>query len=89
MAVLIAQVFGLQSVFGEKGSWLWLYRQLGGGMLGTLMVPMLAGYISFSIAEKPGLAPGIAGGIAANLISSGFIGGVVGGFIAGYTMKYL
>lgn len=89
VAVLIAQVFGLQSVFGEKGSWLWLYRQLGGGMLGTLMVPMLAGYISFSIAEKPGLAPGIAGGIAANLISSGFIGGVVGGFIAGYTMKFL
>ncbi len=89
VAVLIAQVFGLQNVFAEKGSWLWLYRQLGGGMLGTLMVPMLAGYISFSIAEKPGLAPGIAGGIAANLINSGFIGGVAGGFIAGYTMKFL
>ena len=89
VAVLIAQVFGMQNVFAEKGSWLWLYRQLGGGMLGTLMVPMLAGYVSFSIAEKPGLAPGIAGGIAANLINSGFIGGVVGGFIAGYTMKFL
>lgn len=89
VAVLIAQVFGLQSVFAEKGSWLWMYRQLGGGLLGTLMVPMLAGYISFSIAEKPGLAPGIAGGIAANLINSGFIGGVAGGFIAGYTMKFL
>lgn len=88
-AVLIAQIFSLQEVYNLQNSWLWLYRQLGGGLLGTMMVPILSAYMSFSIAEKPGLAPGIAGGIAANLIGSGFLGGLASGLIAGYTMKFI
>ncbi len=89
VAVLIAQFFGLQDVYGTENSWLWLYRKLGGGMLGTLMVPVLSAYISFSLADKPGLGPGFAAGIAANLINGGFLGGMAGGFIAGYTMKWI
>lgn len=89
VAVLISQIFGLQDLYNEAGSWLWMFRKLSGGMLGTIMVPVLAAYISFSLAEKPGLGPGFAAGIAANLINSGFLGGVAGGFIAGYTMKWV
>ncbi|UOQ45430.1 PTS 2-O-a-mannosyl-D-glycerate transporter subunit IIABC [Halobacillus salinarum] len=88
-AVLISQAFGLQDVYAEEGSWLWLYRQLGGTMLGTIMVPVLSAYMAYSIADKPALGPGFAAGIAANLIGSGFLGGMLGGFLAGYIIKFL
>jgi 2-O-A-mannosyl-D-glycerate-specific PTS system IIC component len=89
VAVLLKEIFGLQDLYGQEGSWLWMYRKLSGGMLGTLMVPVLAAYISMSLADKPGLGPGFAAGLAANLIGSGFLGGLAGGFIAGYTMRWV
>lgn len=88
-AVLISQAFGLQDVYAEEGSWLWLLRQLGGGLLGQLMIPILAAYMAYSIADKPALGPGFAAGVAANLIGSGFLGGMLGGFLAGFFIKYL
>lgn len=58
------------------------------------MVPILAGYIAYSIADRPGLAPGMIGGyIAANgsfygsEAGAGFIGGIIAGFVAGYLAK--
>lgn len=89
VAVLISQIFGLQELYNTDNSWLWMYRKLGGGMLGTLMVPILSAYMAFSLAEKPGLGPGFAAGLAANMIGGGFLGGIVGGFIAGYLMKWV
>lgn len=89
VAVLIAQIFELQDLYATDGSWLWMYRKLGGGLLGTLMVPVLAAYTAYSLADKPALGPGFAAGIAANLIGSGFLGGVVGGLIAGYVMRWV
>ncbi|WP_173915362.1 PTS 2-O-a-mannosyl-D-glycerate transporter subunit IIABC [Halobacillus sp. Marseille-Q1614] len=88
-AVLVAQAFGLQEVYDQEGSWLWLFRQLGGNMLGTLMIPILSAYMAYSIGDKPALGPGFAAGIAANLIGSGFLGGMLGGFLAGYIIKFL
>lgn len=89
VAVLLAQIFDLQELYATNGSWLWMYRQLGGGMLGTLMVPVLSAYTAYSLADKPALGPGFAAGIAANMIGSGFLGGVVGGLIAGYVMRWV
>jgi 2-O-A-mannosyl-D-glycerate PTS system EIIABC component len=88
-AVLISQAFNLQEVYETEGSWLWLLRQLGGGLLGQLMVPILAAYMAYSIADKPALGPGFAAGVAANLIGSGFLGGMLGGFLAGFFLKFL
>lgn len=50
----------------------------------TLMVPALAGYIAYSIADRPGIAPGMIGGVLANMLGAGFLGGIAAGFIAGY-----
>ncbi|GGB69689.1 PTS 2-O-a-mannosyl-D-glycerate transporter subunit IIABC [Fictibacillus barbaricus] len=88
-AVFIAQAFDLQELYNQEGSWLWLLRQLGGTLLGQLMIPILAAYMAYSIADKPGLGPGFAAGVAANLIGSGFLGGMLGGLLAGYFLKYL
>lgn len=89
LAILLAQGFGLQEVYAQEGSWLWMIRQLGNGMVGTLLMPVFAAYMAFSIGEKPALAPGFAAGLAANMIGSGFLGGIVGGIIAGYTARGL
>ncbi|HGH5977977.1 TPA: PTS 2-O-a-mannosyl-D-glycerate transporter subunit IIABC [Kluyvera georgiana] len=89
VTVLLAQIFGLQHLFDLENSWLWMYRKLGGGMLGTLMVPVLAAYTAYSLADKPALAPGFAAGLAANMIGAGFLGAVAGGLIAGYLMRWV
>ncbi|AEN63955.1 PTS system, fructose subfamily, IIC subunit [Enterobacter soli] len=89
VAVLLSQMLGLQHLFDQENSWLWMYRKLGGGILGILMVPVLAAYTAYSLADKPALAPGFAAGLAANMIGSGFLGAVAGGLIAGYMMRWV
>ncbi|GEE02580.1 PTS lactose transporter subunit IIC [Gordonia spumicola] len=61
---------------------------VGGAAMG-LMVAVLAGYISYAIADRPGLAPGFTAGVIAVTVGSGFIGGVVGGLIAGVVALWL
>lgn len=54
-----------------------------------LMVPILSGYIAFSMADRPGLAPGVIGGMIASNIGAGFIGGIISGILAGIAVTYL
>src|SRR6201987_6128749 len=49
-----------------------------------LMLPVLAGYISYSIAGKPGLVPGFLGGYLSGQVKAGFLGAILIGLIAGY-----
>ncbi|WP_279085200.1 PTS fructose transporter subunit IIBC [Gilliamella apis] len=64
-----------------------------GGLAFSLMVPLLAGYIAYSIADRPGLAPGLVGGLLAVSTGAGFLGGIIIGYFAGYLamliIKYL
>ncbi|MGX8852297.1 PTS fructose transporter subunit IIC [Amedibacillus sp. YH-ame10] len=55
----------------------------------SFMLPVLAGYISYSISNRPGLLPGMAVGALAASGGSGFIGAILGGFITGYILEYL
>ena len=55
----------------------------------TLIVPVLAGYIAYSIADRPGIAPGMVGGVLSANLGAGFLGGIVAGFIAGYATDLL
>jgi PTS system fructose-specific IIC component len=63
--------------------------QIGGGAAFALIVPVLAGYIAFSIADRPGLAPGLIGGMLAANLNMGFLGGILSGFLAGYVAKFI
>jgi PTS system fructose-specific IIC component len=56
-----------------------------GGLAFSFLVPALAGYIAFAIADRPGIAPGFTAGAVAVFVGGGFIGGIVGGLIAGVT----
>ena len=57
--------------------------KIGALSLGFL-VPALAGYIAYAIADRPGIAPGFVSGAVAVFMGAGFLGGIVGGLIAGY-----
>lgn len=57
---------------------------IGGGTAFQLMIPVLAGFIASSIADRPGFAPGMVGGLLATVSESGFLGGIIAGFLAGY-----
>ncbi|MFB1293887.1 fructose-specific PTS transporter subunit EIIC [Mycobacterium sp. pW049] len=60
-----------------------------GGLAFSFLVPALAGYISFAIADRPGIAPGFTAGALAVFIGGGFIGGIVGGVLAGFVALWI
>ncbi|WP_392566907.1 PTS fructose transporter subunit IIBC [Utexia brackfieldae] len=69
---------GVQTLIGEP------HLAEIGGLAFSLMVPLLAGYIAYSIADRPGLTPGLVGGMIAVSIGAGFLGGIAAGYLAGY-----
>ena len=88
LLIALSFVFGIEA-FKEQGTLAAALMDIGGGAAFALMVPVLAGFISFSIAEKPGLAPGFIGGMLAANLGAGFIGGIIAGFLAGYTVRWM
>lgn len=72
-------------VWTEAASWAALLFQTGGLAFGFL-VPVLAGYIAYGMADRPGLVPGFVGGAVALTINAGFLGGLIAGLIAGGTV---
>lgn len=88
LIIAISFIFGIKA-FEQEGTLAAALMNIGGGSAFALMVPVLAGFIAFSIAEKPGLAPGLVGGMLASKIGSGFLGGIIAGFLAGYLAKWL
>lgn len=89
ICVIFARSFGLTDLLNTEGSWLFLIKSMGSGLLGTLMVPVLSAYMAYSIGDKPALAAGFAAGFCANTVGGGFLLGMLGGIIAGYAMRYL
>ena len=83
LLIALSFVFGIEA-FEQEGTLAAALMQIGGGTAFALMIPVLAGYIAYSIADRPGIAPGMIGGMLAANIGSGFIGGILAGFLAGY-----
>ncbi|MFC5217774.1 PTS fructose transporter subunit IIABC [Streptomyces coerulescens] len=68
--------------WGQVDSWGALLFQIGAAAFGFL-VPVLAGYIAYGMADRPGLVPGFVGGAISVTIGAGFLGGLVAGLLAG------
>ena len=86
LLIALSFVFGIEA-FKEEGTLAAALMQIGGDTAFKLMVPLLAGYIAYSIADRPGLAPGMIGGLLAGTLGAGFLGGIIAGFVAGYAAK--
>ncbi|MFH5821789.1 fructose-specific PTS transporter subunit EIIC [Georgenia sp. AZ-5] len=63
-------------------------HQLGAAAF-AFLVPALAGYIAFAIADRPGIAPGFTAGAVAVFVGAGFLGGLLGGLVAGVAALYI
>ena len=88
LTIALSFIFGIEA-FKEKGTFAAALMDIGGGAAFALMIPILAGFIAFSIADRPGLAPGLVGGMLASQLGAGFLGGIIAGFAAGYIALWL
>ncbi|MBN3067438.1 PTS fructose transporter subunit IIBC [Pectobacterium brasiliense] len=86
LCIALSFVFGIEA-FKQEGTLAAALMKIGGGSAFALMVPVLAGYIAFSIADRPGLTPGLVGGMLAVSTGAGFLGGIIAGFLAGYIAR--
>ena len=89
--IAISFMFGIYASNPESSQyniWAAFFNDIGGNAAFKLYVPILAGFIAWSIADKPGLAPGMIGGMMAVNGGSGFLGGMVAGFLAGYLTRF-
>lgn len=74
--------------FGSNTPLAKFFKDIGGASFG-FMLPVLAGFISMSIADRPGLAVGFVGGALAGTMGSGFLGALIAGFLGGYIVNFL
>lgn len=72
-------------VWTESHSWAALFFQVGGAAF-AFLVPVLAGFIAYGMADRPGLVPGFVGGAIALTVDAGFLGGLIAGLLAGATV---
>ncbi|MBB3905834.1 PTS fructose transporter subunit IIABC [Anoxybacteroides rupiense] len=85
--IAISFLFGIKAFDPNDPSFHPLAKALmdiGSGNAFALMIPVLAGFIAMSIADRPGFAPGMVGGFIAANGGAGFLGGLIAGFLAGY-----
>ncbi|MEI5889975.1 PTS fructose transporter subunit IIC [Bacillus cereus] len=85
--ILIALAFMFGGIKAE-GPIAEMLMTIGGGEKGAFLflVPILAGFIASSIADRPGFMPGVVGGFLAAQANAGFLGGLIAGFLAGYVV---
>lgn len=90
--IALSFIFGIKSADPNDpsfNSFAKLLMDIGGGNAFFLMVPVLAGFIGMSIADRPGFAPAMVAGLISINNGGGFLGGLIGGFLGGYVMLAL
>ncbi|QXE17386.1 PTS fructose transporter subunit IIABC [Clostridium sp. 001] len=90
--IAISFMFGIKSFDPKDPSFnvvAKLLHDIGGTYAFPLMVPVLAGFIGMSIADRPGFAPAMVGGFIAANNGAGFLGGLIAGFLGGYVVILL
>ncbi len=86
-----AGALGLEHAWGNLGAYLGAVLLTLGGTAFGFLVPALAGYIAYAIADRPGIAPGFVLGAVANssVVNAGFLGGIIGGALAGLVAHWI
>lgn len=90
--IALSFIFGIKSADPNDpsfNSFAKLLMDIGGGNAFFLMVPVLAGFIGMSIADRPGFAPAMVAGLISINNGGGFLGGLIGGFLGGYVILAL
>lgn len=85
--ILMAISFLAERFLGDKSLAFTFLNKIGSGAF-SFLIPILAGYIAYSIGDRPALMPGMVAGFLASE-SAGFLGGLIGGFLAGLIINFL
>ncbi|MFS0671606.1 fructose-specific PTS transporter subunit EIIC [Ornithinibacillus sp. 179-J 7C1 HS] len=86
--ILLALSFLFESFLGSDSTTFTFLNDIGSNAF-SFLIPIFAGFIALSIADRPGLMPGMVGGLIAVNSNAGFLGGLVAGFLAGYVILFL
>src|SRR5699024_9067834 len=86
--ILMAISFFIEGFLGDDHELFKFFNTVGENAF-DFLIPILAGYIAMSIADRPGLMPGLVGGLMAVNSDAGFLGGLVAGFLAGYLVLFV
>ena len=78
-----------RQIYGSITTLAYILKVQIGGVAFDLFIPVLGGYIAYSISERAGLTAGLVAGAMAKAGGSGFLGALAGGFLAGYVVKFL
>jgi PTS system fructose-specific IIC component len=89
LLIALAFAVGGLNAGAQEGTLAWALMKIGGGTAFQLYIPVLAAFIAYSIADRPGLTSGLIGGMLAMTLGAGFLGGIAAGFLAGYVTKFL
>jgi PTS system fructose-specific IIC component len=89
LLIALAFAVGGLDAGAREGTLAWALMKIGGGTAFQLYVPVLAAFIAYSIADRPGITSGLIGGMLAMTLGAGFLGGIAAGFLAGYTTKLM
>ena len=81
-------MLGGSSVAAAEGSFAFILYN-GGSLAMSMVVPVLAAYIAYSICDRPGIAPGLLIGLLSVNYKIGFVGGIIGGYLVGYFCKLI
>lgn len=90
--IALSFVFGIHSADPNSSQYnivAYVLKTVGSKYSFSLMVPVLAGFIGSSIADRPGFAPAMVGGFIAANTDAGFLGGLLAGFLGGYVVLLL
>ncbi|WP_141604183.1 PTS fructose transporter subunit IIABC [Terrilactibacillus laevilacticus] len=88
--ILLAVSFLLENTLGQNNSIFKMLSTIAGGTGAFhFLIPILAGYIAYSIGDRPALMPGMVGGLLAANSNAGFLGGLAAGFLAGWIILFL
>ena len=80
-------ILGGPNVKDAVGSFAYIIYKVGNLGMSTMIIPVICAAISYSIADKPGIAPGLVVGLVSAEIKAGFLGGLVGAFLVGYVVN--
>jgi fructose PTS system EIIBC or EIIC component len=89
LLIALAFAVGGLDAGAHEGTLAWALMKIGGGTAFQLYIPVLAAFIAYSIADRPGLTSGLIGGMLAMSLGAGFLGGIAAGFLAGYATKLM
>ena len=90
--IALSYAFGIHSADPSSPQYnffAYILNTVGSKYTFSLMIPVLAGFIGSSIADRPGFAPAMVGGFIASSTDAGFLGGIIAGFLGGYVVLML